>query len=105
MKRAVHITPETLTRWNALLDTLEWSDRRLADELGLDEQTPWTWRQGIAPIPLYAWRFLEAIAALKKAYEPYTPNISWRRNGRGNPKVRDRMDAQALQRFKDAGKL
>ena len=99
------ITPEDLERWDSLLDELQWSDRRLAQAMGIDANTPYNWRSGNTPIPLYAWRFVELAVGIKRAYDPLRPSDSWHKQGRGNPKVRARMDAQALQRFRDAGKL
>jgi hypothetical protein len=101
----MHITPHDLARWDRILDELEWSDRRLAQAMGLDANTPYGWRCGNAPIPLYAWRFVEMALSIKRAYEPLRSNDDWRRHSRGNPKVKARMDAQALKRFRDAGIL
>jgi hypothetical protein len=101
----MRITPEELTRWNAALDELQWSDRRLASVMGMDARTVWGWRKGLSPIPLHAWRFIDTALSIKRAYDPFAPCPNWKTHGRGNPNHKARMDAQALQRFKDAGIL
>ena len=99
------LAPEELERWNAALDEMQWSDKHLARLLGVSAKTPLWWRIGRVSIPHYAWAFVQQALSIKRAYDPLRPCPSWRTHGRGNPKRRARMDAQALQRFKDAGKL
>ena len=105
MKHASHISPQELQRWNSALDELEWTESRLAKELGTKPNVIWGWRVGKHPIPKHAWAFVELAIRIKRAYDPLKPCANWRTHGRGNPKHRERMDAQALQRFRDAGKL
>jgi hypothetical protein len=101
----MHITPAELQRLNAGLDELQWSDARFAEVIGVDKKTIWTWRTGRQPMPLHAWRFIETALGIKRAYDALKPCEHWHKRGRGNTLRRARMDAQALQRFKDAGVL
>lgn len=105
MPNAYPITPEALERLNAALDELRWTDSGLARRLRVTPHTISSWRKGKTPLPDYAFSYLELAVLMRRAFEPLEPDSSWLMNGRGNPKRRARMDAQALQRFKDAGKL
>ena len=105
MPNAHTITPEALTRFNAALDELQWTDSGFARRLRVTPQTISSWRIGETQLPDYAFAYLELAVSMKRAFEPLWPDSAWLRNGRGNPKRRARMDAQALQRFRDAGIL
>jgi hypothetical protein len=101
----MRLTPQQLVRFNALLDQLQWTDVGLSQRLGVDRTLMVAWRNGNTPIPNYAWAFLELAASVQRAFEPLKPDSEYHRQGRGNPKVKARMDAQALKRFRDAGIL
>ena len=103
--RHMKLAPEDLERFNAALDELQWTDERLTRQLGISLDVPAKWRMGLHPIPNWAWAYIDQCVLVKRAYDPLKPCATWRTHGRGNPKRRARMDAQALQRFKDAGKL